>query len=159
VKEGNIIKGLDDIRLHLVDRCRAPHHTVTELCCSPVLLNKVELAVVLRVEVAQVAARLNQLLKLGLLRDKIGLQKKDATAAAVRAVWGALKVVALGQKVSYSLGPQTALSDDDFHALEPAGHGVAIREIKRLRVAVWEYAAAHLWATSGPIFLRSCEKG
>jgi hypothetical protein len=43
------------------------------------------------IEVAQMTARLNQLLKLGLLQHEIGLQKEDASAAAVSAAGGAMK--------------------------------------------------------------------
>jgi hypothetical protein len=44
-------------------------------------------------------ARLDQLLKLRLLRDEIGLQKKDVSATAVRMFRGAAKTRTLGKKV------------------------------------------------------------
>jgi hypothetical protein len=161
VEEGDIIKALDDLLLHLVDGCRAPCHPETELCCSPILFDKIELAMILGVEIAQMTARLNQLLKLGLLRHEVRLREKNAPAAAVIVLRGAAKTRALGKKVS-SLGPQTTLPNNDLHALEPAGHGgVVFREIKRLMLAVWEFAAAHAWAIRVvcPPFLRSCKRG
>jgi len=67
MKERDIIKALNNIPLHLVDHCCVLRHTETQLGCSPVLLDKVELAVILGVKIADVTIRLNQLLKLGLL--------------------------------------------------------------------------------------------
>ena len=160
VKKGDIIQALDDLPLHLVDCRRAPCHTETELCRPPILLDKVELAVIFRVEITQVPAILNQLLKLGLLRNEVGLQKKDAPATTVSAARGAMKPWALGEKIS-SLGPQTTLLDNNLHALKPAGHGgVVFSEIERLRFAVWECAAAHAWTirVDCPPFLRCCER-
>jgi hypothetical protein len=49
--------------------------------------------------------RLDQLLKLRFLRDKIGLRKKDTSAATVCAVRGAAKVRALGKKIQVHLRP------------------------------------------------------
>ena len=45
------------------------------------------------------SVRVDQLLKLGLLRDEVGLQKKYALAAAVSAARGATKAQALGKKI------------------------------------------------------------
>ena len=85
---------------------------------------------IFRIEIAEMPTRLNQLLKLGPLRDKIGLQKKNAPATAVSTTRGAMETQALGEKVS-SLRPQAMFPDDDLHALEPAGHGgVVFREIE-----------------------------
>jgi hypothetical protein len=41
---------------------------VTELCCTPVLLNKIELAVILGIKVAWVAMRLDKFLELWFLQ-------------------------------------------------------------------------------------------
>jgi hypothetical protein len=49
--------------------------------------------------------RLNQLLKLGFLRDKIGLQKKDTLAATVCVVRGAAKARALDKEIQVPLRP------------------------------------------------------
>jgi hypothetical protein len=131
VKEGNVIEALDDYPLHLIDCGRAPCHTETELCRPPVLFDEIEFTVIFGIEITQMTMRLDQLLKLGLLRDEVGLQKKNALTTAVSAAGGATKTRALGEKVS--LGPQTALPNNDLHALEPAGHGgVVFREIKWL---------------------------
>jgi hypothetical protein len=77
----------------------------------------------------------NQLLKLGFLRDKIGLQKKNVPATAVSVARGATETWALGKNVS--LRPKTTLPNNDLHALKPARHGgVVFREIKQLVFAV-----------------------
>ena len=103
----------------------------TELCHAPILLDEVELAMVFQVKVAKMTMRFDQLLKLGLLRDEIRLQKQDVLAAAVYMARGAVKTWALGVKTQVSLGPQTTLPNNDLHALEPIGHeGMVIREIK-----------------------------
>ena len=52
LKEGNIIKAVDDLLLHLIHCCHAPYHTELELCCPPVLLNEIELTVIFRVKFA-----------------------------------------------------------------------------------------------------------
>jgi hypothetical protein len=160
VKEGDVIKGLDDLPLHLIDCRCAPCHTETELCSPPILLDEIEFAVIFRVKVTQMATRLDQLLKLGLLRHEIGLGKENAPATAISAARGATKPRALSEKVSL-LGPQTVLPNDDLHALEPAGHGgVVFREIKYMRLTIWECAAAHAWTIRDvcPPFLRPCER-
>ncbi len=77
------------------------------------------------------AIRLDQLLKLGFLRNKIRLKEKDVLIAAVSMARRAMKAQALGKKISTFFRPQAALPNDDFHALEPAGHGrVVLMEIK-----------------------------
>ena len=91
LREGDIIQALDDLSLHLVDFCRVSCHMETELCHTSVLLNKVELAMVFQVKVAKMTMRFDQLLKLGLLRDEIKLQKQDVSAAAVSTARGAAK--------------------------------------------------------------------
>ena len=129
VKEGDVIQALDDLPLHLADCHRVPCYPETELRRPPILLNEVEFAVILGVEITQVPTRLDQLLKLGLLRGEVGLRKKDAPATAVSVVRGAMKTRALGEEVF--LGPQTTLLNDDLHAFEPTGHGgVVFREIE-----------------------------
>jgi hypothetical protein len=123
VKEGDVIKALDDLALYLIKCCGAPCHTEMELCCPPILLDEVELAVVFWVEITDMAARFDQLLKLGLLGDETGLHKKDPLAAIVNAAEGTRKTWALGEKVFVLLGPQTTFPNDDLHALKPTGHG------------------------------------
>ena len=129
VKEGNIIAALNDLPLHLVNCCRAPCHTEVKLRCPPILFYKVEFTMVFGIEIAQMPARLNQLLKLRLLRDKIRLKKENTPAITVSTTRGAMKARTLGENIS--LRPQTTLPNDDLHAFEPARHGgVVIREIK-----------------------------
>jgi hypothetical protein len=62
VKEGVIVKALDNCLLHL-NHC----------CCPPILFDEVQFTVIFGVKIAQMTTRLNQLLKLGLLRHKIWL--------------------------------------------------------------------------------------
>ena len=73
VKDGDIIQTLDDFLLHLVNCLHAPCLGEMELCCSPVLFNKIQLTMIFWIEIAKMAMRLDQLLKLGLLRHEIGL--------------------------------------------------------------------------------------
>ena len=73
VKEGDVIQALDDLPLHLADCRRTPCYMEMELRHPPILLNEVELTVILGVEITQVPVRLDQLLKLGLLRHEFGL--------------------------------------------------------------------------------------
>src|SRR6267154_410351 len=83
MKEGDIIQALDDLPLHFIDCRHTPCHMETELCCPLILFDEVEFAVILGVEITDMPTGLNQLLKLGLLRDKVGLQKKNPSAATV----------------------------------------------------------------------------
>ena len=144
MKERDVIKTLDDLPLHAINCCCAPCHMEMELGCSPVLFNKIEFTVVFWVKIAQMAIRLDQLLKLGFLGHKIWLQEENASAAAVGAARGTVKTQALGEKVSF--GPQTLLPNDDLHALESAGHGgVVFGEIEQMQLSIWECATAHVW--------------
>jgi hypothetical protein len=106
------------------------------LSSSPVLLDKVQFAVVLWIEVTDVALFLDVLSQLGLLLSKVWLQEQDAPAAAVSLVWVALWIVAIAVECAWlcslelpslcaagdlhaGLGwPQTALANDLPHALE-----------------------------------------
>ena len=73
MEEGDNIETLNDRPLHLVDRCCMPCNMETELHRPSILFDKVEFTMIFQIEVTQMTARLNQLLKLGLLRDEIGL--------------------------------------------------------------------------------------
>jgi hypothetical protein len=73
VEEGNIIETLNDHPLHLIDCCCVPCNMEIELHHPPILFDKVEFTMIFRIEVTQMTTRLDQLLKLGLLRDEIGL--------------------------------------------------------------------------------------
>jgi hypothetical protein len=101
VKEGDVIEALDDLPLHLIKCCHTPCHMEIKLCRPPILFDKIKFTMVFWIEIAEVPTRLDQLLKLGRLRDEIWLQKKNAPAAAVSATRGATKTRALGEKVSF----------------------------------------------------------
>jgi len=73
VEEGEIIKTLNDHPLYLIDHCCVPCNMETKLHCPLILFNKVKFAMIFWIEVTQITMRLNQLLKLGLLRDEIRL--------------------------------------------------------------------------------------
>ena len=106
------------------------------------------------------ATRLNQLLKLRLLRHKIGLQKENVLATAVSMARGVMKPQALGKKIAVTW-PQSTLPNDDLYALKPTGHrGVVFKEIKCLRLSIWKHATAHAWAirVGHPPFLWSYER-
>jgi hypothetical protein len=105
LEEGDIIEALGDFSHHFIDCRPAPCHAESELCSTPVLLDKIEFAVILGVKIAYMPAGLDQLLKLGLLRGKIWLQKKYAPATAVHVVRGTMKTRALGKKIRGSPGP------------------------------------------------------
>ena len=55
VKEGNIIKALDYLLLYLINCCRMPCHTETELHCPPILFNEIEFTVIFWIEITQMA--------------------------------------------------------------------------------------------------------
>jgi hypothetical protein len=136
VKE-DIIKALDDLLFHFLNCCHMPYLMEIKLCSAPILLNKVKFTMIFWIKVAQMATLLNQLLKLGLLKHEIRLQKQKASVTAVSVTREALKILALGEKINISLGPQTILLNDDLHALEPARHrGIIFRKIEWLRFAI-----------------------
>ncbi len=131
VKEGDIIEALDDFCLHLSNCCHVFCHMEPEFCCSPILLNKIDFAVILWVKIAQMAMQLDQLLKLEFLRNEIGLKEKNMLTTAVSVARRAMKAQALGKKISTSFGPQAMLPNNDLHALELARHSrVVLMEIK-----------------------------
>ena len=64
LNEGNTVKALLDGLLHIANCLHSGKHTVLGLHCSPILLNEIEFAMVLGIEIAQVATPLNELLEL-----------------------------------------------------------------------------------------------
>jgi hypothetical protein len=62
LKEGDCIKGLLYKLLHCHSCGQPGCCAVSKLSCAPILLDKVQLAVILRVEVTQVATLLNKFL-------------------------------------------------------------------------------------------------
>ena len=131
LKKGNSIKGILDGSLHFADRLRSWGLAVSSFCSTPILFYEVNLAMILRIEVAQMSTRLDQLLELRTLRHEIGLEAEDPPAAAIHMARGALEVWALSWKPY--LRPQLTLANYLLHALEPTEHGrVVVREIKEL---------------------------
>ena len=131
LKKGNSIKGVLDGSLHFADHLRSRGLAVSSFCSTPILFYEVNLTMILRIEVAQMSARLDQLLELRTLRHEIGLEVEDPPSAAIHTAGGALEVWALSWKPY--LWPQPALANYLLHALEPTGHGrVVVREIKEL---------------------------
>lgn len=64
LKKGDTVKGFPDSLLHICD-CGWPGcFAVLEFCCAPELFDKVQLTVVLRVEVANMPTAFDKLLKL-----------------------------------------------------------------------------------------------
>jgi hypothetical protein len=64
LEEGDIIEALGDCPHHFIDCRCAPCHAESKLCSTPVLFDKVEFTVVLRVKIAYMPTGLDQLLKL-----------------------------------------------------------------------------------------------
>ena len=64
MKEGDGIKALPDSPLHILNALFSGGDAISGLGCTPELLNEVELAMILGVEVAQMATPLNELLEL-----------------------------------------------------------------------------------------------
>jgi hypothetical protein len=145
--KGDVIETLQHFLLHLTKGPCTARNTVPKLCCTPVLLNKVEFAMILRIEVAQMTMRLDILLEQGLLRYEIELCVKNMPTAAsgLSLTCGTLGARAFDREAS--LGPKSALADDLFHALEPPWiRGVIIWKIKRLPHSRQGIdAIAHAW--------------
>lgn len=157
----DIIKAFDDSSLHLIYCCCTPCHMKTKLCHTSILFNKVKFTVIFWVKITYMSMRFYQLLKLGILRDKIGLEKKYTPATAVSTARWTVKTWALCKKIQVSLGPQTTLLNDCFYVLKLARHGgVVFGVIKHLWFAIWKCAAMHAWAIRMVclLFLWSCER-
>jgi hypothetical protein len=59
VKEGDVIKALDDLPLHLLNCCHTPCHMEMELHCAPILLDEVKFTMIFWIKVTQMAMQLN----------------------------------------------------------------------------------------------------
>jgi hypothetical protein len=121
LKQGNVIQAGHNNFFHLINGCRALHGTETKFSRTPILLDKIEFAVILRVEITKMAAGLNKFLKLGLVIDKIWLCKEEPPTAAISSTGGAVELVTLCFEPPLSR-PQTTLADDLLHPFEPATH-------------------------------------
>jgi hypothetical protein len=125
---------------------------IAVLGSTPVLLDEIQLAVVLRVEVADVTTLLNVLRKLGLLLHKVRLEEEDAAAGARRHAWFAFEPFALAIELTWSLDliltlvlpscdqlprlswPKSAFANNLRHPLELAWVSfVVVVEVERLR--------------------------
>src|ERR1700679_265808 len=67
LKQGNVVQAGYNMFCHLLNGCRTFHGTEPKFCCAPVLFNKVQLAMILGVKVAEMSARLDEFLKLRLV--------------------------------------------------------------------------------------------
>ena len=114
---------------HFFDCPRVPGHLKSKLCSSPVLLNKIKLAMIFRVKITKVTAALDMLLQKRLLILEIGLHKKKPPTAAVSSSRRATEICTLCEQAICR--PQAAFANDCLHALEPSRHGgVLQREVK-----------------------------
>ena len=97
----NGIKGLSNIHLHLSLVICQGLCAIPVFCCTPALLNEIELTMKLGVKECNVPLRLHKLNKGWLLCNKIQLVEKNTTAAA-SCVWiCALETRAFGTLVCF----------------------------------------------------------
>src|SRR6266849_10368976 len=80
--KGDVIETCQHFLLHLVKGLCMASDTEPKLCCTPILLNKVQFAVVLGIIITQVTTRFDIFLELRFLRYEVGLCVKDVMAAA-----------------------------------------------------------------------------
>jgi hypothetical protein len=88
-----------------------------KLCCTSVLLDEIQFAVVLGIIVAQVATRYDVLLEEWLLRCEIVLSVKEMPTATAGLSFRTLGASALNREATFR--PKAALADNLLHALEP----------------------------------------
>lgn len=133
----NIIQACEHIGLHSLDIGGERRGSVTELSCSPILLNEIELAVIFGVEITEVTTVLDELGELRFLSNEIGLIEYDSAAAAAGtgtgilalessfdAVWILLCILApfLPAHCRQFILIKTSLLQDTLHPFEPARH-------------------------------------
>src|ERR1700735_4918230 len=80
---------------HPLECARPRRCTVLEFYCSPILFDKVQFTMILWIEVTEVAAQLDKLLQLELLRAEIRLRKNHKPATTVCAISRTLELRAL----------------------------------------------------------------
>jgi hypothetical protein len=117
--KGDIIKTCQHFLFHLIKGPCTASNVEPKLCSTPLLLNEVQLAMVLGIEVTQVTTRFDILLEKGLLRHEVGLSVKDMATAATGLSLTSRTLGASALDREASLGPKAMLTDDVFHALEP----------------------------------------
>jgi hypothetical protein len=106
-------------------------NTVAELCSTPVLLNEVQLTMIFWIEIAQVATRFYELLKLWPLQCEIWLREENMLAAAAGLPFALHAFEARAFATQPICGPKAMLMDDLFHSLEPTWvKGVVIWKIE-----------------------------
>ena len=82
----NIIQAGKYIGLHSLNIRHERRSSITEFGCFPMLLNKIDLTVIFRIEITEVATAFNELSKLRFLSNKIRLVEYDSLAPSTP--WG-----------------------------------------------------------------------
>ena len=73
LKQWNVVQACSDKLFHLINGCHTLHGTESKFCCTPVLLDEIEFAIILWVEITEVATGLDEFLKLRLVTGKVTL--------------------------------------------------------------------------------------
>ena len=130
--KGDVVKTCQHILLHCFKGPHMASSPESKLCCAPVLLDEIELAMIFWIEVAQVTTRFDVLLEQWFLRHEVSLsEEKMATAATGLSL---RTLVASTFNRESRLGPKAMLTDYLFHSLKPPQiMGVVIWEIKGLQ--------------------------
>jgi len=129
--KGDVIEASQHFFFHLIEDPRMASDTELKLCCTLVLLNEVQLAMVFGIVITQMSTRFNVFLEHWLLQFEIRLGVKDVTTAATGRSLRMLGASALDRKAP--LRPKSALTDNLLHTLEPPRIiGMVIWKVKRL---------------------------
>ena len=97
LKQWNVIQACSDKLFQLINGYRTLYEMESKFCHASVLLDKIEFAVILWVEIAEVIAGLDEFLKLRLVTDKVALWKKKLPTAAIN-MFRAVKIWTLSNK-------------------------------------------------------------
>lgn len=134
--QGNTVQGIQHVHLHCLDCSTPSHFAILTLCSSPILLNEIQLAVILRVVVTNVTPPFDKFLECRFLIYEVRLREQQSAATAVCAVTRTLEVGTLG--IQATIRPEPPLSDNLLHSLEPPRHCRMIsRMIEVLEITVW----------------------
>jgi len=127
--KGDVVEAPQHFFFHLIEGPCMASDTESKLCCTPVLLDEVQLAMVFGIVITQMSTRFNVFLEHWLLQFEIGLGVKDVTTAATGLSLRTLGASTLNRKAP--LGPKSALTDNLLHTLEPPQIiGVVIWKVK-----------------------------